>query len=119
MSAKNPYKKQRLEEQILFELNRVLRTETSDSRLQNVSITKVSINRDYSQAEVYWDTFDTAKRGDAKEAIGGMSKRLRSILAGTLEIRHVPSLVFKYDAQFEAEKNIVDILNAEKNKSEE
>ncbi|TDJ08461.1 MAG: 30S ribosome-binding factor RbfA [Deltaproteobacteria bacterium] len=118
MSAKNPFKKQRLEERILFELNRVLRTETSDSRLSNVTITKVDVNRDYSQAEVYWDTFDSSKRGDAKEAIGNMAKRLRHILARTLEMRKVPNLVFKYDAQFEAEKYIIDILNAEKNKSE-
>jgi len=119
VNAKNPFKKQRLEERILFELNRVLRTETADSRLNNVTITKVDVNRDYSLAEVYWDTFDNSKRGDAKEAIGGMTKRLKSILAKTLEIRKVPNLVFKYDAQFEAEKKIMELLNAEKNKSDE
>ncbi len=119
MSAKNPFKKQRLEEKILFELNRVLRTETSDARLSNVSITKVTVNRDYSNADVYWDTFESSKRGDAKEAINGMSSRLRAILSKTLEIRKVPNLVFKYDAQFEAEKKIVDLLNANRNESEE
>ena len=84
-----------------------------------MTITKVDVNRDYSLAEVYWDTFDTSKRSAANEAIGGMTKRLKSILAGTLEMRKVPNLVFKYDDQFEAEKKIVDLLNAEKNKSEE
>lgn len=119
MSAKNPFKKQRLEERILFELNRVLRTETADTRLNNVTITKVSVNRDYSIAEVYWDTFDSAKVGEASEAIDGMAKRLRSILAGTLELRAVPNLTFKYDAQFESEKKIMDLINAEKNNSDE
>jgi len=119
VSAKNPFKKQRLEERILFEINRVLRTETSDTRLSNVTITKVNVNRDYSQADVYWDTFDTSKREVAQEAIGGMALRLKSILAGSLEMRKVPNLIFKYDSQFEAEKKIVDLLNSEKNKSEE
>lgn len=103
-----------MEEQILFELNRVLRTETSDARLTNVSVTKVEVNKDYSQALIYWDTFDSSKRENAGEAITHMGKRFRAILANTLEIRIVPNLSFKYDAQFEAEQNIVSILESEK-----
>ena len=117
MKSKNPYKKQRLEERILFELNRILRTETSDARLNRVTITKVEVNRDYSQAQVYWDIYDGGQKEESEQAVMGAAKRLRTMLATVLEMRKMPLLLFQYDSQFDAEKNIVEILNAEKKRN--
>jgi len=113
---KSPFKKEKLQDQILAEINRILRTETSDQRLRFVSITKVEVNKDYSVAKVFWDTFDSSKRGDAKEALGKSAGRIRSLLAGILTLRKVPAITFEYDNRFEAEQYITDILEAEKNK---
>jgi len=113
---KSPFKKEKLQDQILTEINRILRTETSDKRLRFVSITKVEINKDYSFAKVFWDTFDSTKRGDAKEALIKSVGRIRSLLAGILTLRKVPGISFEYDNRFEAEKHITDILDEEKNK---
>ena len=113
---KNPFKKEKLQDQILAEINRILRTETSDSRLRFVSVTKVEVNKDYSVAKIFWDTFDSTKRGDAKEALGKSAGRIRSLLAQILTLRKVPAITFEYDARFDAEKYITDILEAEKNK---
>ncbi len=74
---KSPFKKEKLQDQILTEINRILRTETSDKRLRFVSVTKVEINKDYSFAKVFWDTFDSTKRGDAKEALIKSVGRIR------------------------------------------
>lgn len=113
---KSPFKKEKLQDQILAEINRILRTETSDQRLRFVSITKVEVNKDYSVAKVFWDTFDSSKRGDAKEALSKSGGRIRSLLAGILTLRKVPAITFEYDNRFEAEQYITDILTAEKNK---
>ncbi len=113
---KSPFKKEKLQDQILTEINRILRTETSDQRLRFVSVTKVEVNKDYSVAKVFWDTFDSTKRGDAKVALSKSAGRIRSILAGILTLRKVPAITFEYDNRFEAEQHITDILEAEKNK---
>jgi ribosome-binding factor A len=116
MQQRRPFKKEKLQDQILSEINQILRTETSDQRLRFVTVTKVEINTDFSVAKVFWDTFDSSKRGDAKIALGKNAGRIRSILAGIFSMRKVPSLTFEYDNRFEAEKHITDILESEKNK---
>jgi len=113
---KNSFKKDKLEERILQEINSLLRIKMGDARLQFVSITKVEINDDYSVAKVFWDTFQTEKRGDAKEAIEATKSRMRNALAKTLGLRVVPQIVLQYDAQFESEKVILDILKDEEQK---
>jgi ribosome-binding factor A len=106
---KNNFKKDKFEERLLNEINSLLRTGLADSRLQFVSVTKVEMSPDYGYAVIFWDTFDAHTRGDAKKAIEKAKGKIRSELAKTLDVRHVPSLSFIYDNQFE-EENKIDIL---------
>ena len=87
-----------------------LRRDIADPRLVMASITRVELTADYSQAKVYWDTFDANKRGDIKKAMEGVAPALRSILAKELNVRHTPELQFFYDSQFEDERKIEEIL---------
>ena len=119
MAKKDNFKKIKYEERLLNEINGLLRAGTNDGRLARVSITKVELSPDYGYATVSWDTFDSGTRGDAKTAIEASAGRIRSELAKVLEVRHVPSLTFVYDNQFEEEKKIMDLINSEKDKSEE
>lgn len=114
MAKGKSFKRDKFEERILGEVNTILRAKISDARLQFVSVTKVELNNDYSQALLYWDTFDAKSRGDAKSAIDSIAGRVRSLLAQTLDVRHVPTITFKYDSQYESERAIEDLLNAEK-----
>lgn len=111
MARQNKYSKEKFEERILNELNMCLRRDLGDSRFSMISITKVELNKDYAVANVYWDTFDDHQRGDAKEAIGKVSSRLRKLLSTKLDVRHVPELKFHYDAQFVEEAKITKLLN--------
>ena len=117
MAKKDNFKKIKYEERLLNEINGLLRAGTNDVRLARVSITKVELSPDYGYATVSWDTFDSGTRGDAKTAIEASTGRIRSELAKVLEVRHVPSLTFVYDNQFEEEKKIMDLINAEKDKN--
>lgn len=104
------------EDKIKDEISMLLRTSLNDPRFVMMSITRVELNQDYSQATVYWDTFDSAKRGDVKTAVDGIRGKLRSMLAKNLKVRHTPDLTFIYDSQFEDEQRIQDLLDQERNK---
>jgi len=108
--VKKTFTKTKLEERIMNEINFSLRSVVNDPSLQFVSITKVILNGDFSQAVCSWDTFDNSKRGDAKKAILKVASRLRGIISQKLELRHTPQLSFIYDDQFECEKNITELL---------
>lgn len=100
------------QEKIKNEINMILRREVSDPRLTLCSVTRVELNPDYSVAEVFWDTFDSSKRGDIKSAIEGLSGKMRSLLAKNLDVRHTPVLTFHYDSQFEDEMKITELLKS-------
>ena len=70
-------------------------------------------------AKVYWDTFDSSKRGDAKKAIEGLAGKMRSLLAKNLDVRHTPILEFYYDSQFEDEMKITQLLKDATSNEEE
>ena len=110
----NNFKKEKYEERLLNEINSLLRSSTNDARLARVSVTKVELSPDYGYATVKWDTYDSGTRGDAKVAIEASAGRIRSELAKVLEVRHVPSLSFVYDNQFDEENKITEILKKER-----
>jgi len=114
--AKKNFKKDKYEGRLQNEINNILRTQISDTALQFVSITKVELNFDFSNAEVFWDTFDNSKRGDIKKSLDKSRGHIRSLLAKTMDLRHIPSLTFTYDSQYESEKGITDILDEEEKK---
>lgn len=107
----NKFSKQKYEERVRDEINLALRREFADPRLMNVSVTHVELTQDYSHAKVYWDTFDVAKRGDAKEAIESTAGRMRKMLASKMEVRHTPEIHYIYNSQFEDSNKIDRLLN--------
>ncbi len=113
------YKKDKLQEKILNDLNSFLRFSVDDPRLSFVSITRVQLTDDYSRAEVYWDTFSEEKKEQASKAIQSVKGKLRSQLAKVLKIRAVPELVFKYDSQYESELKITKLLSGEDYESQD
>lgn len=113
MARTSGFSKKKYEEKILNELNSILRTQVSDPRTQFVSLTNIDLNKDYSIAKVYWDTFNSNKRGECKDAIEKMAGILRTKLAKAIKLKHVPELKFFYDSQFEDEAHITQILKSE------
>lgn len=115
----NKFSKIKYEERIRDVINLALRREFADTRLTNVSVTHVELTQDYSHAKVYWDTFDSSKRGDAKEAIESTAGRMRKLLASKMEVRHTPEIHYIYNSQFEDESKIDKLLQAKDSPEEE
>ena len=97
----NKFSKIKYEEKVRDVINVALRREFADPRLMKVSVTHVELTQDYSHAKVFWDTFDSATRGDAKEAIEATAGRMRKLLSTKMEVRHTPEIHFVYNSQFE------------------
>ena len=114
----NKFSKQKYEEKVRDIINVSLRREFADPRLMNVSVTHVELTQDYSHAKVYWDTFNTATRGDAKDAIESTAGRMRKFLSTKMEVRHTPEIHYIYNSQFEDELKIGKLLKESQSEEE-
>ena len=89
---------QRLGNQVLRSLSELLRFETKDPRLQNVSLTAVDLSRDLSVARVYFSLMDPSEDPvPVAEGLAAASGFLRRKLGSAIKVRHVPELRFAHD----------------------
>ena len=89
---------QRLGNQLLRTLSELLRFETKDPRIGNVSLTAVDLSRDLSIARVYFSLLDPDQDPQpAIEALANASGFLRSKIGKAIKVRHVPQLRFVHD----------------------
>ena len=103
---------QRLGNQVLRTLSELLRFETKDPRLSQVSLTSVELSRDLSVARVYFNLVDIdADPEPVKEGLLKASGFLRSQLGRELKIRHVPELRFSHDDSAAESQRISDLID--------
>jgi ribosome-binding factor A len=114
----NKFSKLKYEERVRDEINLALRREFADPRLMNVSVTHVELTQDYSHAKVYWDTFNAATRGDAKDAIESTAGRMRKVLSTKMDVKHTPEIHYIYNSQFEDESKITKLLKDSSDEAE-
>lgn len=89
---------QRLGNQVMRTLSELLRFETKDPRLQNVSLTSVDLSRDLGVARVYFSLMDpNDDPAPVAEGLQAASGFLRRKLGASLTTRHVPELRFLHD----------------------
>jgi ribosome-binding factor A len=83
---------------VLRTLSELLRFESKDPRLKNVSLTSVDLSRDLGVARVYFSLLNPSDDvGPVHEGLARASGFLRSKLGQSLQIRHVPELRFLHD----------------------
>jgi ribosome-binding factor A len=105
-------RKQRVANQIRFEIADLLEQRTEDPRLRGLSITGVEVSPDLRQAFIYVSAL-SGKEG-SQAALAGLkhaSAFLRHELAGRLDLRVVPQLIFRWDASLETGERISHILD--------
>jgi ribosome-binding factor A len=91
---------ERVGESIREELARVLREDATDPRLRLVTLTRVDVAPDLSQALVFWSVMDAGGAPSVEEAQAGLdaaSAFLRRRLAHELRLRRMPLLDFRHD----------------------
>ena len=111
---------QRLGAQVQRSLSELIRFETKDPGLANVSLTDVELSKDLSIAKVYFSLLNPDDDPNpALEALQRAAGFLRRRLGHELSVRHVPELRFVHDDSVahgvEISRLIDDATNADSN----
>lgn len=105
-------RQKRLAELLKVELGTLLLREARDPRLVGVTVTGVEISPDLAHARVYINRVgDQAEKSDALEALSHAHGFLRHEIADRLDLRHVPTLSFRFDESIERGERILNILH--------
>jgi len=91
---------ERVGESIREELARVLREEATDPRLRLLTLLRVDVAPDLTQALVFWSVMEAPGAPSVEEAelgLRGAAAFLRHRLAQEMRLRRMPSLEFRHD----------------------
>lgn len=97
------YRDRRLAQEILKEVNDILRKRVRDPRVQDVNITDVRVTGDLQQATIYYSLLSD-KASDKQKAQEGLDKAkglVRRELGQALSIYKTPELFFELDESVE------------------
>ena len=104
---------QRIADRIREELSEIMLQEVQDPRLEGISITDVTVDRELAFAEVYVSAVEGSER--AEEVLQGLRHAggyLRSELAKRVELRTFPQLRFHWDLTPERAEHIEQLLDS-------
>ena len=97
------YRNRRVAQEILKEVNQILRKTVRDPRVEDVNITEVQVTGDLQQATIYYSILSSLA-SDKKAAQLGLDKAagiVRRELGKALSIYKTPEIVFELDESVE------------------
>ena len=101
----------RTSERIREELSSILVQEISDPRLEGISITDVTVDRELAYAEVYVSALEGSERSkEILESLSHAQGHLRHALSQRIELRTFPRLRFHWDPTFERAEKIERLI---------
>lgn len=106
---------ERIGEQIRGELARLLCESITDPRLKLVTLLRVDVSPELSNAIVHWSRLDAKRKDDLEatsEGLQGAAGFLRRELAQCLSLRRVPELRFRHDPSLELGGNTLSLLSS-------
>lgn len=102
---------ERVAELLRGELSQALRRDVSDPRLRLVTLTRVDLAPDFSQALVFWSTLGSeSARDEVQDGLDAAASYLRGRLAPRLSLKRMPRLSFRYDASLAGGDATLDLL---------
>lgn len=106
------YRDRRVGQEILKEVNDILRKKVRDPRVENVTITDVKVTGDLQQATIYYSILSDLA-SDKKKAQDGLNKAsglIRLELGHNLSIYKTPELFFELDESVVYGNHIDELL---------
>jgi ribosome-binding factor A len=105
-------RQQRTAEQINFILSDLLLRNMNDPRLQGITITSVTIDRELQYADVYVHALgDDTRRNEVMQALNNATGYFRHELANRMSLRTTPQIHFHWDAALARADEIDRILS--------
>jgi len=105
---------QRVGDQIREELARVLREEATDPRLRLLTLMRVDVAPDLSQALIFWSVMEAPGAPAVEQVQAGLLRAagfLRGRLAEALPLRRMPSLDFRHDPSLRLGARTLELLH--------
>lgn len=105
-------RRERTAEQIRMILSDLLNREVSDPRLQDLTVTRVALDRELQYADVYLNALgDDSRQVEVMKALDKAGGFLRHELAQRMDLRTVPELRFYWDPTLAYAEEVDQILN--------
>ncbi|MCA9927807.1 MAG: 30S ribosome-binding factor RbfA [Anaerolineales bacterium] len=106
-------RQQRTADQIMRELSDLVRRNLSDPRLQGITITEVTIDRELEHADIYVHALgDDSRQKEVLRALNHAMGFLRRELAGRIRIKTIPQLHFHWDPTLARAEQVNAILDS-------
>jgi ribosome-binding factor A len=102
----------RVGDMIQRELSMLIQREVNDPRIGMVTLSEVSVSKDFAQAKVYVNVLEQNKSEQTVEALNKASGFLRKALAKRVKLRMTPSLRFYYDDTLIRANKIEKLINS-------
>jgi ribosome-binding factor A len=108
----------RIGEQIRAEVARILREDVTDPRIGLVTLTRVDVAPDLSNARLFWST--VGDRDEIEQGLTSAAGFVRGRLARVLPLRKVPELRFLWDPSLElGDRTLAALRNLPPGETEE
>ncbi len=105
-------KQQRMNERIREILSELVRRDVADPRLQQVTITEVSLDPEMVYATVYVNALgDESRQSDVMDGLKRASGFLRRETGKRIRLRNTPELIFRWDTTLETGEHINRLLD--------
>ncbi len=101
----------RISEQVRREVDRIIREELSDPRVQGTfSVTRADVTRDLRYAKIYVSILEEENRAPMMAALKSAAGFVRHQLGGSMLIRYAPEILFELDNNIEYGIHIASVL---------
>ena len=111
MSQEENSRTRRVADQIQRELAVLIQQEVKDPRVGMVTVTSVSVTRDFEHARIFVTVLQS--KDDIKQTLKGLNKAsgfLRKALAKRLKLRTTPQLHFEHDTLIEDGNRLLSLI---------
>lgn len=103
-------KTKKIASQISREISDILANEARDSLLKTITITGAEVSSDISYAKIFFTSYSDLSKEELEKELAEAAGYIRTKLANTIELRHTPTLDFRYDTSVEYGNKIEDII---------
>jgi ribosome-binding factor A len=107
-----PIRQKRVAERIRAEISDILQRELKDPRLGMVTVTRVMIDRELAQANVFVSTIgDEARKKEMMQALARAAGFIRREVGHRVQLRNTPNIVFHWDPGLENVEDVSRLLD--------
>lgn len=106
------YRNRRVAQEILREVNQIIRKHVNDPRVQDVTITDVTVTGDLSQATIFYSILSdlASEKQKAQQGLDKATGLIRRELGKQLTLYKIPELQFSLDESVQYGNKIDEML---------